>query len=511
MILNSIRWRLQLWHGLTLVAVLAGFGFTAYQVARENQLRRIDQELDQRLIGLFRPERHGNWGGPINLGGERSGKPPPEGRPEPGGFPDHEPWGDGPPPFKGNGGPPWRFAKEFRSRIAVAIQQVEQNETNALYFVYWPETGETVRSPNTPGEVTDPRLGRTRENGPGPEPGPPGRSEARSRGEFRELYRFLPGGDCALVGRSLAPDFAAMHRLAFWMVVAGSAVLLIGLTGGWWMAARAMRPIEEISATAQKISAADLSQRINVAGTDDELSRLAEVLNSAFARLEASFVQQIRFTADASHELRTPLAVILSQTQSALARPRSAPEYTRALEACQRAAQRMRKLTEALLTLARLDAAAAPEPSANFDLAQVARECLDLVRPLADDRALTLRDELTPVQIRGNAGQLAQVVTNLLTNAIQYNSPGGTVRLSTMVEHGEAVLTVTDSGEGISPEDLPHVFERFFRADKSRSQPAGRTGLGLAICKAIVDAHRGKLEASSEPGVGSTFTVRLPV
>ncbi len=506
MIFHSIRWRLQLWHGLILVTVLAGFGFTAYQVARENQLRRIDQELDQRLNSLFRPEPRGARG--PGKAGAPPDDAPPAGHPEPGGFQNREPWAGNERPFDRNGRFPRRFAAEMHARVVAAIQQFDRSETNGLYFIYWPETGDAIHSPNAPVDVADPRPPRPVEAGM--EPGPPLRTEVRFRGEFRELYRSMPGGDCALVGRSLAPDFAAMRRLAFWLAMAGAGVLLIGLTGGWWVAARAMRPIEDISATAQKISAVDLSQRINVAGTDDELSRLAEVLNSTFARLESAFAQQARFTADASHELRTPLAVILTQTQSALSRPRSSAEYTVALEACQRAAQRMRKLTEALLTLARLEGARETGRREEFDLARVAHDCVELLRPLADERSVTLHAELAAARLHGDPEQLAQVITNLLTNAIQYSPAGSAVRVATALEGGSVTLTVADNGQGIAPEDLPHVFERFYRADKSRSQPAGRTGLGLAICQAIVEAHQGKITAASELSKGSVFTVQLP-
>ena len=160
-------------------------------------------------------------------------------------------------------------------------------------------------------------------------------------------------------------------------------MLVLGLAGGWWVATRAIRPIEAISATAVKIAGGDLSQRINAADTDSELGRLAGVLNSTFARLEAAFAQQARFTSDASHELRTPVSVILSQTQTALSRERPAAEYREALEACQRAAQRMRNLTESLLELARLDAGQEPMKQERFDLLRVARECVEMVRPLA--------------------------------------------------------------------------------------------------------------------------------
>ena len=166
----------------------------------------------------------------------------------------------------------------------------------------------------------------------------------------------------------MAPDLAAMRRLALWLTAAGAAVLLLGLAGGWWVATRAIRPIEAISATAVKIAGGDLSQRINAADTDSELGRLAGVLNSTFARLEAAFAQQARFTSDASHELRTPVSVILSQTQTALSRERTSPEYREALEACQRAARRMKTLTESLLELARLDAGQEPMKRERFDL-----------------------------------------------------------------------------------------------------------------------------------------------
>jgi len=286
---------------------------------------------------------------------------------------------------------------------------------------------------------------------------------------------------------------------------------LVGLAGGWWLATRAIRPIEDISATATKIAAGDLSQRISATGRENELSRLAGVLNSTFARLEAAFAHQARFTSDASHELRTPVSVILTQTQGALARERSVAEYREALEACQRAAQRMRKLTESLLELSRLDAGQAPFKHESFDLARVATECVELVRPLAEQREIRLACELRPASCLGDAERIAQVVTNLLTNAIHFNRPRGEVRIATGPENGTAWLTVKDTGEGIPAEDLPHIFERFYRADKSRSGTQGRTGLGLAISKAIADTHGGSIEVSSQPGAGSVFTLKLPL
>jgi heavy metal sensor kinase len=309
----------------------------------------------------------------------------------------------------------------------------------------------------------------------------------------------------------MAPDLAAMRRLALWLVAAGSAVLVLGLAGGWWLASRAIRPIEDISSTALKIAGGDLSQRINAADTESELGRLAGILNSTFARLEAAFAHQSRFTSDASHELRTPVSVILSQAQTALSRERTGSEYREALEACQRAATRMRRLTESLLELARLDAGQEPMKHERFDLARVARECVELVRPLAAERGLRVECELPSVECVGDPERIGQVATNLLSNAIHFNREHGEVRIATHADNGTALLTVTDTGAGIPDEDLPHIFERFYRVDKSRSRVQGRTGLGLAICKAIVDAHSGTLDVLSQPGKGSIFTIKLPV
>jgi two-component system, OmpR family, sensor kinase len=308
----------------------------------------------------------------------------------------------------------------------------------------------------------------------------------------------------------MAPDLAAMHQLALWLFAAGISVLALGMAGGWWSAGRAIRPIEAISATAIKIAGGDLSQRINASDTDSELGRLAEVLNSTFARLEAAFANQVRFTADASHELRTPVSVILSQTQTSLSRDREGGEYRETLQACQRAAQRMRRLIESLLELARLDAGQEPMKQEPFDLGRVARESVELVRPLAAERHVELRCELAVVQCMGDAERFGQVVTNLLSNAIHFNREHGEVRVLVKGDKEGACLTVTDTGVGIPPEDIPHIFERFYRVDKSRSRIQGKTGLGLAICKALVEAHSGSIQVRSQPGFGTTFEVRLP-
>ncbi|MEI6494076.1 MAG: histidine kinase dimerization/phospho-acceptor domain-containing protein, partial [Verrucomicrobiota bacterium] len=297
---HSIRWRLQLWHGLLLVLVLAGFGFTAWQLQRANQMGRADHELEQRM-GLVEASLRPRIG------------------PEP---------GSPPPPDK----PRWSSREQ---------SLFDGMPGQAFYYVVWQRDGERPDvSASAPSGIPQPeRI-----------PGPP---VFRSRGNFRECFHDTPSGECVLVGRDIGDELAGIRRTAWLLAVSGGAVFLLGLAGGWWIAARALRPIEEISATAAKISAGDLGQRIRTTDSESELGQLARDLNNTFARLEAVFARQAQFTADASHELRTPVAVVLTQTQAALARERPAAEYRESLEACRRAAQRMRGLIESLLMLAR--------------------------------------------------------------------------------------------------------------------------------------------------------------
>jgi signal transduction histidine kinase len=495
---NSIRWRLQIWYGLILVAVLAGFGLTAFQLERGRVYRRVDDEL-QRRVGALASVLHQS---PRN---RRPEGPPGEG-PFDGPPPGDQPLRENPPPER-NDGPPGsasRGPREFHLQPQQAAL-FDGSNTNGFYYVVWRRDGqELARSSNAPAHISMPiRPPRPDAGGEGPHPQPP-----EMRGTFRESALFTPPGEIVLAGRSIAPELSDLRRTALMLSGVGAGILLLGLVGGWWLASRAIRPIDEISATAAKISAGDLSQRININETESELGRLAGVLNSTFARLDAAFAQQQQFTSDAAHELRTPVSVMLTQTQTALNRERSAAEYRDTLESCQRAAQRMRRLIESLLELARLDAGQQPMKRSRFDLAQTARDCVTLIHPLAEERHVKIFCDLPPLDCVGDPERLAQVITNLLTNAITYNKENGEVRISGEMKNGSVILIVRDTGTGISAENLPRVFDRFYRADQSRT--SGNTGLGLAISRAIVQAHGGEIEVSSQPDNGAVFTVRLP-
>jgi len=455
---HSVRWRLQLWHGLLLVLALGGFGLTAWRLQCANQLGRVDHELEQRM-GIIE-------------GTMRSRNAPAS--------------ADVPPPDK--------------PRLSSREQNLfDGTPGQSFYYIVWLRDGRQIAaSASAPSGV--PR--------PGCLPGPPA---FRSRGTLRECFHETPAGVCVLVGRDIREEHDALRRTAWLMAGAGAAVLVLGLAGGWLIAARALRPITEISATAEKISNGDLAQRIRMTDSESELGRLSRDLNNTFARLQAAFARQAQFTADASHELRTPITVVLTQTQAALARERPAAEYRESLAACQRAAERMRGLMESLLTLARFDSAEAPASAGHCDLSLVATESVELLRPLAVEQGVRLEADIMPVHCPGNAGELSQVVTNMASNAIHHNRPGGSVCVSVRLEADFAVLAVSDTGQGIAPEEIPHIFERFYRVDKARSSADGRSGLGLAIIKAIVEGLGGTIEVTSELGKGSRFIARWPL
>jgi heavy metal sensor kinase len=338
----------------------------------------------------------------------------------------------------------------------------------------------------------------------------PPQARRRQRGEYREIALGGPLGTRILVGQSLRQANAELRAFAWQLAGASAVVLAVGLAGGWLVSARILRPVAAIAATASAISETNLSERIDGATVDRELAGLADILNAMFARLEAAFERQVRFTADASHELRTPLAIIRSHAELALARPRTAEEYRDAVEACLRASTRMTALVEGLLTLARADAGKLDLSREPVDLKRLVTETVALLRPWAEAKGLRVEIDLAQAIVRGDADRLAQVVTNLMSNAVQYNRPGGAVRLRLGVADGWAVLSVEDTGRGIQEADRPHLFERFFRVDKARGRTSGGHGLGLAICKSIVQAHGGTIGFQTEWERGSTFWVRLP-
>ena len=281
--------------------------------------------------------------------------------------------------------------------------------------------------------------------------------------------------------------------------------------GGAIIARIALRPLDRMTRTARRISAEDLSERVERPRTGDELDRLAETMNDMLARLEQAFAQSRRFAADAAHELRTPLAALRGTTEVALRGDRPPAEYRKVLASSLEEVERLIRLSEDLLLFSRSQAG--PEPAEErVDLEPLLLEGLDAGARLGQAAGVSVRIEhAAPAVVRGDATALLRALLNLVENAIKYTPRGGKVELSLIAEDETASLTVSDTGLGVDPADAERIFEPFVRLDAARSRDTGGAGLGLAIARSIVTAHRGSLTVESRPGSGSRFTIRLPL
>ncbi len=316
------------------------------------------------------------------------------------------------------------------------------------------------------------------------------------------------------LGHSLAALQQARKRLLLVFGIAIPLALLLSGFGGLLMANQALQPVDRITKAAEQIGAGDLTERVPVPEKMDELGRLAATFNSMIARLQAAFERQKQFTSDASHELRTPLAVMRGELEVTLRRARTPEEYQRTLGSNLEEIIRLSRLVEDLLMLARADAGRVELRCEPVNLTELCRKTVEYISPLADERAQTLTYQAPPQTVTINADQqrIKQLLLNLLDNAIKYTGHCGAITLSLTTENQHAVLAVADTGRGIPAEDLPHVFERFFRRSAmTTDRSAAGSGLGLSIVNWIVEAHGGQIEVSSELGKGSVFTIRLPL
>ena len=452
---RSIRWNLLGWQAVILVAVVVGFGTALFLRVQYATLEQVDADL----LGAAQV---------VATKLQQTGPTAPLEIPE-----------------------------AYRHRFGTA-------SADAPYLVVWGVDGRVqIASDATPADLRpSPELPATE----GPHP-----FYQRNRGPFREVIVRGPSDSQVLVGRQIGRERNELVRLLWWLLGTGLGIVGLGLTWAWFLSRRILAPVEQITGIAERISASNLSERIDQSRIKSELGRLAQVLNRMFGRLQASFERQARFTADASHELRTPTSVVLAQSELALAKQRSPEEYQEALGACYRAAKRMESLVDGLLTLARIDAGQLELCHEPVDLRQVVENSVALLKPLADQKQIELKCDLQMVQVTGDAERLGQVVANIVSNAVTYNREGGQVRLHLVAEEHNAILTVFDTGIGIGEGDLPRVFERFYRVDTARTANSGGIGLGLAICQEIVHSHGGIIDVASVVGEGTTFTVRLPL
>lgn len=467
---HSVRWRLQLWHALILLGVIAALCALTFKLAVDARRDRLDRELEAFERGFMK----NFWAMPSRK--KRDDRLPTTAE----------------------------IRERFQSLDDASQFPLEMRDlfdpdaSESTYLVYWDGDGQTLfRSSNAPDSLQFPRLGADQDK------------IARMREHYRELVHGGPRGFRVVVGKDISVDRAALQQLGWQIAGSGALLWVFGLVGGWWLAGRAIQPIDAISQTASRIAGGKLTERIDIAGTDNELTRLSQVLNETFDRLAAGIVFQREFIADASHELRTPLTVILSETSRGLKRERTAEEYREIIVNCSHAATRMRSLVESLLLLARQEASPEGRREA-VDLASVAADSITLLQPLADQKGIRLRSNLQSVRCQADPQALSVVAGNLISNAISHQPAGGEAMVRVFSNDRHAIMEVADQGSGISGDHLPRLFDRFYRVDPARGACGGHSGLGLAIVKAIVDNHHGDIHVESVPGQGSTFRVTLP-
>jgi len=309
------------------------------------------------------------------------------------------------------------------------------------------------------------------------------------------------------VAQSIADIQLALRKLLFSLLISVPVLILLAGAGGYFLAARALSPIDQIISTARRISAEDLSQRLDLAETDDEVGRLVSTLNDMFARLDDSFRRERQFTNDASHELRTPLAAMQAILSVIRSRKRTSAEYERALDDLSEETERLHTLVENLLQLARANKRD-NHPFEKVNLSLLIQDVVDSLRALAEQKNLTLTASLPDDLIMlGDSDELIRLFVNLIDNAIKYTEQGF-ILVSAIKQLNEIEIKISDSGIGIAEAHLPHIFDRFYQVDPARSGKG--SGLGLAIAKEIVQAHSGRITVESQVGLGTTFIIRFP-
>jgi len=313
------------------------------------------------------------------------------------------------------------------------------------------------------------------------------------------------------VGTSLRPVEEMLNRLVFVLLIGSPLAVIVSMLGGWFLAGRALRPVDTITLAAQRIAAGDLTQRIHTTSAD-EIGRLASTFNDMIARLEASIRQIRQFSADASHELRTPLTITKGETELALRKERTPEVYREVLESNLEEIDRMSRIVDELLFLSRADLGEIKIAREPVQLDQLVQEIQHQAIVLGKDREVeTILGTLEPTEVFGDEWRLRELLLNIIDNAIKYSQEKGTVEIGLKHINGMAKISVQDNGIGISPDEQKLVFDRFFRSDTARAHAQKGTGLGLAICKWIAETHQGQIQIESTPGQGSRFTIFLPL
>ena len=453
----SIRWRLTLWYSAVLAAVLAVFGISVYLLMQRGlQIRTSESLLIQGTViedQLSRSQERGVLRD--------------------------------------------RLERQYARHPAFDIQVSEGDGT------IWMR-GDRIRDRGLPPPSKTPEAGLEVFDC----------FSIAGLGRFRMVSRLSDRYSIPLlvqIATSLDENDKQLGELMTILLLLGPLAVGCTLGGGYLLARQALAPVERMAATADEITATQLDRRLHVPNPDDELGRLARTLNGMIARLERSFEEVRRFTADAAHELRTPLAILRNEAEVALRIPRESEQYRDCLENMLEEIDHLSRLSEVLLFLFREDAGLGAHTGDFLSLDQIVRAVADDIRVVAAEQHQELTvDVLAPCHVLGNAEQLRRLLFNLLDNAIKFTPAGGSIGIRVERRKGLASVIVSDAGIGIDPEHLPRIFDRFYRVDSARSRRTGGNGLGLSICKSIAEAHQGSIEVVSQPGKGTQVILTLP-
>ena len=453
-----LRLRLTAWYFGVLAIVLSAFGVTAYLEMRHSIRQTVDEELQIRAEGVHQLiERNVQRGAKQDL---------PEG-----------------------------LREHTELRAGGALLQVSDEQGNWLYRSTVMSDYGVPRPKTIPKKATE-FLGK----------------DVPLRIWTVEVN--VGGVDYIIQSAFEMDDFyEALDHFALLLFISIPTLLLCAAAGGYWISARALAPVDQITQTARTIGAQNLSSRLVVPQTRDELQRLSETLNGMLDRLESSFKKITQFTADASHELRTPVAVMRTRAELSLRKARTAEEYRDVIAEVLTELEKTSGLIEQLMFLARADSGSETVRFTPTNVAEVLREACHQGSALAEAKQIAFQEEIPDgsIWVQGDATSLRRLFLILIDNAVKYTPANGQVEVSLRQNNGYAVTQVSDTGIGIAEADLANVFERFYRADKARTRESGGVGLGLSIGRWITEVHAGTIEVHSLPGRGSTFQIRFPI